>query len=100
VDFSNPIVPGTTFIPGLYKVPCLYKADNLLGRMLRSDKRKTITKSRITLSTEAFAKRLNNLNGVGCTTESFIRAGTMALPLMVAIIGNELHWFHSLVELL
>ncbi|HLL41914.1 MAG TPA: hypothetical protein VK369_02195 [Segetibacter sp.] len=60
MDFSNPIVPGTTFIPGLYKVPCLYKADNLLGRMLRSDKRKTITTSRITLSTEAFAKRLQS----------------------------------------
>ena len=31
--------------------------------------------------------------GVGGTPESFIRAGTLGLPLMVAIIGGETHRF-------
>ena len=37
--------------------------------------------------------------GVGGTPESFIRAGVLGLPLMVAIIGGETHRFAPLVEL-
>jgi probable LLM family oxidoreductase len=37
--------------------------------------------------------------GVGGTPESFIRAGQLGLPLMVAIIGGETHRFKPLVDL-
>jgi probable LLM family oxidoreductase len=37
--------------------------------------------------------------GVGGTPESFVRAGTLGLPLMVAIIGGETHRFGPLVDL-
>jgi probable LLM family oxidoreductase len=37
--------------------------------------------------------------GVGGTPESFIRAGTLGLPLMVAIIGGQTHQFRPLVDL-
>lgn len=37
--------------------------------------------------------------GVGGTPASFARAGTLGLPLMVAIIGGETRRFRSLVEL-
>jgi probable LLM family oxidoreductase len=37
--------------------------------------------------------------GTGGTPESFIRAGTLGLPLMVAIIGGETHHFRPLVDL-
>ena len=37
--------------------------------------------------------------GVGGTPESFIRAGALGLPLMVAIIGGETHRFRPLVDL-
>ncbi|MBO0947468.1 LLM class flavin-dependent oxidoreductase [Fibrella forsythiae] len=37
--------------------------------------------------------------GVGGTPESFARAGTLGLPLMVAIIGGETHRFRPLVDL-
>lgn len=37
--------------------------------------------------------------GVGGTPESFIRAGTLGLPLMVAIIGGETHRFRPLIDL-
>ena len=37
--------------------------------------------------------------GVGGTPESFIRAGVLGLPLMIAIIGGETHRFAPLVEL-
>jgi probable LLM family oxidoreductase len=37
--------------------------------------------------------------GVGGTPESFIRAGKLGLPLMVAIIGGETHRFRPLVDL-
>ena len=37
--------------------------------------------------------------GVGGTPESFIRAGKLGLPLMVAIIGGETHQFRPLVDL-
>ena len=37
--------------------------------------------------------------GVGGTPQSFIRAGTLGLPLMVAIIGGETRRFRPLVDL-
>lgn len=37
--------------------------------------------------------------GVGGTPESFVRAGTLGLPLMVAIIGGETRRFAPLVDL-
>lgn len=37
--------------------------------------------------------------GVGGTPESFVRAGTLGLPLMVAVIGGETHRFRPLVNL-
>jgi probable LLM family oxidoreductase len=37
--------------------------------------------------------------GVGGTPESFIRAGHLGLPLMVAIIGGETHRFRPLIDL-
>ena len=37
--------------------------------------------------------------GVGGTPESFIRAGTLGLPLMVAVIGGETRHFRPLVDL-
>jgi probable LLM family oxidoreductase len=37
--------------------------------------------------------------GVGGTPESFVRAGALGLPLMVAVIGGETHRFRPLVDL-
>jgi probable LLM family oxidoreductase len=37
--------------------------------------------------------------GVGGTPESFVRAGVLGLPLMVAIIGGETHRFRPLIDL-
>ena len=37
--------------------------------------------------------------GVGGTPESFVRAGTLGLPLMVAIIGGETRQFRPLVDI-
>jgi probable LLM family oxidoreductase len=37
--------------------------------------------------------------GVGGTPESFVRAGTLGLPLMVAIIGGQPHRFRPLIDL-
>jgi probable LLM family oxidoreductase len=37
--------------------------------------------------------------GVGGTPQSFVRAGTLGLPLMVAIIGGQTHRFRPLVDL-
>jgi probable LLM family oxidoreductase len=37
--------------------------------------------------------------GVGGTPESFVRAGILGLPLMVAIIGGETHRFRPLIDL-
>ena len=37
--------------------------------------------------------------GVGGTPDSFVRAGLLGLPLMVAIIGGETHRFRPLVDL-
>src|SRR5947209_15913568 len=44
-------------------------------------------------------KRLPVWLGVGGTPQSFARAGTLGLPLMVAIIGGEPHRFRPLVDL-
>lgn len=37
--------------------------------------------------------------GVGGTPQSFIRAGALGLPLMVAVIGGETHRFKPLIDL-
>jgi len=37
--------------------------------------------------------------GVGGTPESFVRAGKLGLPLMVAVIGGETHRFRPLIDL-
>ncbi|MDR2272220.1 MAG: LLM class flavin-dependent oxidoreductase [Sphingobacterium sp.] len=37
--------------------------------------------------------------GVGGTPESFIRAGLLGVPLMVAVIGGETHRFRSLIDM-
>ena len=37
--------------------------------------------------------------GVGGTPESFARAGTLGMPLMVAVIGGETHRFRRLIDL-
>src|SRR3984893_4066385 len=37
--------------------------------------------------------------GVGGTPESFVRAGTLGLPLMVAIIGGDVRRFRPLIDL-
>jgi probable LLM family oxidoreductase len=37
--------------------------------------------------------------GVGGTSESFVHAGELGLPLMVAIIGGETHRFRPLIDL-
>src|ERR1700676_1023327 len=37
--------------------------------------------------------------GVGGTPDSFVRAGKLGLPLMVAIIGGETHRFRPLIDL-
>ena len=37
--------------------------------------------------------------GVGGTPQSFVRAGLLGLPLMVAIIGGETHMFKPLIDL-
>ncbi len=47
----------------------------------------------------ALQKELPIWLGVGGTPESFIRAGTLGLPLMVAVIGGETERFRPLVDL-
>jgi alkanesulfonate monooxygenase SsuD/methylene tetrahydromethanopterin reductase-like flavin-dependent oxidoreductase (luciferase family) len=37
--------------------------------------------------------------GVGGTPASFVRAGSLGLPLMVAVIGGETHRFRPLIDL-
>ena len=44
-------------------------------------------------------KKLPIWLGVGGTPESFARAGTLGLPLMVAVIGGETYRFRTLVDL-
>lgn len=45
------------------------------------------------------AKSLPIWLGVGGTPESFVRAGMLGLPLMVAVIGGETHRFRPLIDL-
>ncbi|MBK7408920.1 MAG: LLM class flavin-dependent oxidoreductase [Saprospirales bacterium] len=44
-------------------------------------------------------KKLPIWIGVGGTPASFVRAGTLGLPLMVAVIGGETHRFRPLIDL-
>ena len=44
-------------------------------------------------------KKLPVWVGVGGTPASFVRAGTLGLPLMVAVIGGETHRFRPLVDM-
>lgn len=46
-----------------------------------------------------FQKRIPIWLGVGGTPASFVRAGTLGLPLMVAVIGGETQRFRPLVDL-
>jgi len=46
-----------------------------------------------------YQKELPVWLGVGGTPESFIRAGTLGLPLMVAVIGGDTHRFRPLIDL-
>ncbi len=46
-----------------------------------------------------FQEQLPIWIGVGGTPESFVRAGSLGLPLMVAVIGGETHRFRPLVDL-
>lgn len=46
-----------------------------------------------------FQKKLPIWLGVGGTPASFVRAGTLGLPLMIAVIGGETHRFRPLVDL-
>ena len=47
----------------------------------------------------ALQKKLPIWLGVGGTPESFIRAGSLGLPLMVAVIGGQTYRFKPLVDL-
>lgn len=44
-------------------------------------------------------KKLPIWLGVGGTPQSFVRAGLLGLPLMIAVIGGETHRFRPLVDL-
>jgi probable LLM family oxidoreductase len=46
-----------------------------------------------------FQNKLPIWLGVGGTPASFVRAGTLGLPLMVAIIGGDTHRFRPLIDL-
>jgi len=46
-----------------------------------------------------FQEKLPIWQGVGGTPQSFVNAGTLGLPLMVAIIGGETHRFRPLIDL-
>ena len=46
-----------------------------------------------------FQKKLPIWVGVGGSPESFVRAGMLGLPLMIAVIGGETHRFRPLVDL-
>jgi probable LLM family oxidoreductase len=47
----------------------------------------------------AVQKKLPVWLGVGGTPESFVRAGALGLPLMVAVIGGETHRFRPLIDM-
>ena len=46
-----------------------------------------------------FQNKLPIWLGVGGTPQSFVRAGTLGLPLMVAVIGGDTHRFRPLIDL-
>ena len=46
-----------------------------------------------------FQKPLPIWIGVGGTPQSFLRAGTLGIPLMIAVIGGETHRFKPLVDM-
>ena len=78
-----------------------------LELLLKIRENETITwsgKFRPTLSDQAIYPRPLQENlpiwlGVGGTPASFVRAGMLGLPLMVAVIGGETHRFRPLVDL-
>jgi probable LLM family oxidoreductase len=78
-----------------------------LGLLLALRENETITwsgKFRPPLQKQAIyprplQKQLPVWLGVGGTPESFIRAGSLGLPLMVAVIGGETHRFRPLIDL-
>lgn len=59
--------------------------------------RPPIKKQRIT--PRPFQQKMPIWLGVGGTPASFVRAGSLGLPLMIAIIGGETHRFRPLVDL-
>ena len=51
------------------------------------------------ITPRAFQEKMPIWLGAGGTPSSFVRAGSMGLPLMIAIIGGETHRFRPLVDL-
>ena len=51
------------------------------------------------ITPRSFQEKMPIWLGVGGTPSSFARAGSMGLPLMIAIIGGETHRFRPLVDL-
>src|SRR6266849_6042017 len=77
---------------------------NLLLKIRENTHVRWTGKHRATLSGQAVYPRpvqnpLPIWVGVGGTPESFVRAGTLGLPLMVAIIGGEPKRFRPLIDL-
>lgn len=78
-----------------------------LGLLLQIRDNETVTWSgrfRPALQNQAiyprpFQEKLPIWLGVGGTPQSFVRAGRLGLPLMVAVIGGETHRFRPLVDL-
>ncbi len=78
-----------------------------LGLLLQINEQETVTwsgKFRPALSNQPIyprpvQQRLPIWLGVGGTPGSFVRAGSLGLPLMVAVIGGETHRFRPLVDL-
>ncbi len=78
-----------------------------LDLLLKINQQETITwkgKFRPALYEQAiyprpFQEKLPIWLGVGGTPASFVRAGTLGIPLMVAVIGGETHRFRPLIDL-
>lgn len=78
-----------------------------LGLLLQINEQETVTwsgKFRPALDKQPIyprpvQKKLPIWLGVGGTPGSFVRAGSLGLPLMVAVIGGETHRFRPLVDL-
>jgi alkanesulfonate monooxygenase SsuD/methylene tetrahydromethanopterin reductase-like flavin-dependent oxidoreductase (luciferase family) len=51
------------------------------------------------ITPRSFQEKMPIWLGAGGTPSSFVRAGSMGLPLMIAIIGGETHRFRPLVDL-